>query len=61
MGKPRKVVGFSSTSLLPTKEWEAVIQGGTTGIYYLMWRKTQELVSSKAGRTSKTTDSFQIY
>ena len=36
-----KVVGFSSTSLFPTRKREAVTQNGTRGIYHLMWRRTQ--------------------
>ena len=36
-----KVVGFSSATLLPTRKWEAVTQGGTMGIDHLMRRRTQ--------------------
>ena len=36
-----KVVSFSSASLLITRKREAVTQGGTRGIDWVTWRKTQ--------------------
>ena len=33
------MVGFSSASLLPAREWEAVTQGGDREIDHPMWRK----------------------
>ena len=36
-----KVVGFSSSSLLPARKPEAVTQGGTRRIDNLTWRRTQ--------------------
>ena len=55
-----KVLGFSSASLFPISiwKWEAVTQGGTRGIDYLMWKKTWGASIIKAGRTGDTTDTF---
>ena len=35
------MVGFSSASLFPKREWEAVTKSGTKGIDHLMQRETQ--------------------
>ena len=36
-----KVVGFSSAFLFPTRKWDRVNQGGTSGIDHTTRRKTQ--------------------
>ena len=56
-----KLVGFSSTSLFPTRKQETVTQGGKRGTNHLTWRRTQGLGMSKAGRTSEKAGAFQIH
>ena len=55
------MVGFRSVSLFPARKWGAVTQGGTRGIDHQTRREAQELVSSKARRTSNNTGAFKIH
>ena len=53
-----KLVSFISASLFPTRKWNAFGQGGTTGE---IPHETEELITTKAVRTSETMDTFQIH
>ena len=57
----KKVMGFSSASLFPSRKQEGVTQGRTRGIEHQCGGEPREPIPSKDGRTSKTAGTFKIY
>ena len=59
--REEKVMSFNSASLFPEKKREPVTQGGTRVLDNRCGGKPRETVSSKVGRISETTGTFQIH